>query len=62
VTGDVLQLYIEQAYPEARHDPQIIVGRQADIELATSHLVHEEYFFDLSAYLDPAVGPGEMSV
>ena len=53
VTSDVLRQYIEHAYPDARLDADIIVGRQDDIALATSHLMQEEYFFDLSAYPVP---------
>ncbi len=50
VTSDILRQYIEHAYPGARRDPGIITARQDEIELAASHLLAEEYFFDLSAY------------
>jgi len=53
VTSDILRQYIEHAYPSARLDANIIVRRQDDIELATSHLLQEEYFFDMSAYPEP---------
>jgi hypothetical protein len=51
VTGDVLKKYIEDTYPTAQEDPEVIVRRQATIELATSHLLFEEYYFDLAAYI-----------
>jgi hypothetical protein len=53
VTSDILRQYIEHAYPSAQLDADIIVGRQDDIALAASHLMQEEYFFDLSAYPVP---------
>jgi hypothetical protein len=55
VTSDILRQYIERTYPDALADTGIITGRQDEIELATSHLVGEEYFFDLAAYPEPAV-------
>jgi len=54
VTSDILRQYIEHTYPSARLDSGIITTRQDDIELATSHLLREEYFFDLAAYPEPA--------
>jgi hypothetical protein len=50
VTSDILRQYIESVYPDARLDADIIGRRQGEIELTTSHLLQEEYFFDLSAY------------
>jgi hypothetical protein len=54
VTSDVLQQYIDRTYPTARQDRSVITERQADVEVVTSHLLHEEYFFDLAAYPVPA--------
>jgi hypothetical protein len=54
VTSDILRQYIEHTYPSARLDSGIITRRQDDIELATSHLLGEEYFFDLAAYPESA--------
>jgi len=48
-----LRQYVEHTYPSAQLDSGIITGRQADIELATSHLLGEEYFFDFAAYPEP---------
>jgi hypothetical protein len=48
-----LQQYIEHTYPSARLESGIITLRQTDIELATSHLLGEEYFFDFAAYPEP---------
>ena len=53
VTSGILRQYIEHTYPSAQLDSGIITRRQADIELATSHLLGEEYFFDFAAYPEP---------
>jgi len=58
---DVLRQYIERTYPGARHDADIITERQDDIELAASHLVYEEYFFDLAAYPGAAADKRDLS-
>lgn len=55
VTGDILRQYIERTYPDSTADTGIITSRQDEIELATSHLVGEEYFFDFAAYPESAV-------
>jgi hypothetical protein len=53
VTCDVLQQYIERTYPTARWTSKVIQSRQTEIELVTSHLLLEEYFFDFAAYPNP---------
>jgi hypothetical protein len=50
VTGDVLKEYLDRTYPEAVANPAVIVERQRNIELAVSHLLNEEYYFDMAAY------------
>ena len=54
VTSDILRQYIEHTYPSAQLDSGIITSRRDGIELATSHLLREEYFFDLAAYPESA--------
>jgi hypothetical protein len=50
VTSDILRQYLERTYPGAQADPAVILDRQEDIKVAVSHLLNEEYYFDMAAY------------
>jgi hypothetical protein len=56
VTGDILRQYLERSYPEAVVDAAVITDRMQDIEATASHLLMEEYAFDVAAYYGASGG------
>jgi hypothetical protein len=56
VTADILRQYLERSYPEAVADAAVITDRMQDIEATASHLLMEEYAFDVAAYYGPSGG------